>query len=106
MAEGEVAVEIAAMVERAAALSTAIGNTVVPPTAQLVLEHAEDRLGHAFEKLARHRDALKSDPVAADALWSLIAPYLHHVRPSDIPGSANAKGPRIAAVEARSFYAP
>jgi uncharacterized protein (DUF934 family) len=84
----------------AEALSSAINAAASASVAPRIKEHAEDQLSHAFEKMARQREALKQDVVGAERLWSLVSPYLRHARPADLPGKATDLGPRASSTEA------
>jgi hypothetical protein len=91
--------DLSSGVAAAEALSSAIKAAEPASVAPRVKEHAEDQLGHAFEKMARQREALKQDVVAAERLWSLVSPYLRHARPANAPGKATDMGPRVSSAE-------
>ena len=80
-------------------LSSAINTVDQASVASRIKEHAEDQLGHAFEKLVRQREALKQDVAAAERLWSLVSSYLQHARPANAPGKATDMGPRVSSAE-------
>ena len=84
----------------AEALSSTINAAASASVAPRIREHAEDRLGHAFEKMVRQREALRQDVAAAERLWSLVSPYLRHARPLNAAGKATDLGPRASSTEA------